>query len=196
MGAIHQSPWADLARELAKDGGLEAFVETGTFLGYAMPWASRTFRKVWTIEINAKYVEQAQIANRSLGNVTFVHGDSASALPGIVKQLDCPTLFWLDAHAGGGSYGSEDNCPLAQELETIFSSPFEHCVLIDDARAFLAPPPPPFNYRKWPTLEDIFAVVLKRGGYNVVTINDVLIIVPEKLRGLVAEFCFALRPTI
>lgn len=196
MSSISSPPWSDLARDLAKEGGLSAFVETGTFLGYAMPWASRSFAKVWTIEINAKYVEQAKIVHRSLKNVTFVQGDSATELPKIVAQLEGPALFWLDAHAGGGSFGNDDNCPLATELETILASRFEHCILVDDARAFLAPPPPPFDYRKWPTLEEIFAVVLKRGGYHVVTISDVLVIVPDRLRDLVAKFCFAMRPTI
>jgi len=28
------------------------------------------------------------------------------------------------------------------------------------------------------------------------TINDVLVIVPQRFRKLVAEFCFAIRPTI
>jgi hypothetical protein len=36
MGTIHLSPLADLARQLADAGGLRDFVETGTFLGYAL----------------------------------------------------------------------------------------------------------------------------------------------------------------
>ena len=196
MGSIHLSPLADLVRELARAGGIRDFVETGTYVGGALGWASRSFERVWTVELNPEFQRQAKANNPGASNVTYMLGDSASELPKIVGELKGPALFWLDAHAGAGYFADHDICPLVDELETVLASPYDHCILVDDARAFLAPPPPPFDYRKWPTLEAIFAVVLKRGGYHVVTINDVLVIVPERFRGLVAEFCFALRPTI
>lgn len=196
MGQIHLSPLADLARGLATAGQLHDFVETGTFVGYALPWASRTFERVWTVELNPQFLSQAKQANGNLTNVTYLEGDSTSELPKIVAKLTGPALFWLDAHAGAGNFADHDICPLVQELETVLASPHEHCILVDDARAFLAPPPPPFNYRKWPSLDQIFAAVAKRQGYNIVAIADVLIIVPEKHRELVAHFCFAIRPKI
>ncbi len=196
MGSIHTSPFADLARELARAANLRDFVETGTFVGNALAWASRGFERVWTVELNADFLAQAKANNPGLANVTYLHGDSASELPKVVSQLPGPALFWLDAHAGAGYFADHDICPLVQELETVLASPHEHCILVDDARAFLAPPPPPFDYRKWPTLEEIFAAVAKRPGYHIVAIADVLIIVPARLRPLIAQFCFAIRPKI
>lgn len=196
MGTIYLSPLADLAHNLIRAGQLRDFVETGTFVGYAIPWASRTFERVWTVELNPQFLAQAKEANRGLANVTYLEGDSTSELPKIVAKLNGPALFWLDAHAGAGNFADHDICPLVQELETVLASPHDHCILVDDARAFLAPPPPPFDYRKWPSLDQIFAAVAKRPGYNIVAIADVLIIVPEKHRGLVAQFCFAIRPKI
>lgn len=196
MGSIHQSPLADLARELARAGDLRDFVETGTYVGQALAWASRGFERVWTVELNPDYLAQARLNNPGLANVAYLQGDSASELPKIVSRLTGSALFWLDAHAGAGFFANEDICPLVQELETVLASPFEHCIIVDDARAFLAPPPPPFDYRKWPSLDQIFAAVAKRPGYNIVTIADVLIIVPERHRHLVALFCFAIRPKI
>jgi hypothetical protein len=196
MGTIHQSPLSDLARELARAGNLRDFVETGTYVGNALGWAARGFERVWTVELNADFLTQAKANNPNLANVTYLHGDSASELPKVVSDLKGPALFWLDAHAGAGYFADHDICPLVQELETVLASPHEHCILVDDARAFLAPPPPPFDYRKWPTLEQIFAAVAKRPGYHIVAIADVLIIVPERLRPLVAQFCFAIRPKI
>lgn len=196
MGFIHLPPLVTLARRLATEGQLQEFVETGTHLGNALPWASRQFRKVWTIEINRAFIEQAKSTHRSFTNVTFIEGDSASELPKVVQQLEGPGLFWLDAHAGGGAYGQEDNCPLLRELETVLASPHEHCIIVDDARAFLAPPPPPFDYRQWPSLDEIFEVIVRRGGYHAVSIAEVLIIVPRRLRPVVAEFCFNIRPKI
>ena len=196
MVSIHLSPLSDLARELARAGGLRDFVETGTFIGHAVGWASRTFDRVWTVELNPQFLAQAKAANPGLANVTYLEGDSATKLPDIVRDLPGPALFWLDAHAGAGYFADHDICPLVQELETVLASAHDHCILVDDARAFLAPPPPPFDYRKWPSLDQIFAAIAKRPGYIIVAIADVLIIVPEKHRGLVAQFCFAIRPKI
>lgn len=196
MGSIHQSPLADLARELARAGDLRDFVETGTYVGQALGWAARGFERVWTVELNPDYLAQAKINNPGLANITYLQGDSASELPKIMSRLKGPALFWLDAHAGAGFFANEDICPLVEELETVLASPHEHCIIVDDARAFLAPPPPPFDYRKWPSLDQIFTAVAKRPGYNIVTIADVLIIVPDRHRHLVALFCFAIRPKI
>jgi hypothetical protein len=190
------SPLADLARELARAGGLRDFVETGTYVGHALSWAARGFERVWTVEINPQFQTQAKANNPGLANVRYLLGDSTSELPKIVAELKGPALFWLDAHAGAGYFADHDICPLVQELETVLASPHEHCILVDDARAFLAPPPPPFDYRKWPSLDQIFAAVAKRPGYNIVTIADILIIVPDRFRHLVAQFCFAIRPKI
>ena len=196
MGSIHLSPLADLARELARAGNLRDFVETGTYHGGALAWAARGFERVWTVELNPEFQAQAKANNAGISNIAYLLGDSASELPKIVRDLKGPALFWLDAHAGAGFFAKEDICPLADELETVLASPHEHCILVDDARAFLAPPPPPFDYRKWPSLDQIFAAVAKRPGYNIVTIADVLIIVPDRHRHLVAQFCFAIRPQI
>lgn len=196
MGSIHLSPLSDLARELARAGGLRDFVETGTYHGAALGWAARAFERVWTVELNPEFQAQAKANNAGLSNVAYLLGGSASELPKIVRELKGPALFWLDAHAGAGFFADRDICPLTMELETVLASPHDHCVIVDDARAFLAPPPPPFDYRQWPSLDQIFAALAKRPGYNIVTIADVLIVVPARFRHLVAQFCFAIRPKI
>lgn len=196
MGSIHTHPLAVLAHELARAAALRDFVETGTYLGQSLRWASHTFQRVVTIEVNAEFQRRAQAINEGLDNVKYVLGDSSSELRRVVSALSEPALFWLDAHAGGGFFAKEDNCPLVTELETVLSSPLEHCVVVDDARAFLAPPPPPFDYLKWPTLDEIAAVVLRRPDYFMVSILDVLIVAPKRHRSIVAEFCFKVRPRI
>ena len=139
MGSIHLSPLADLARELARAGGLRDFVETGTYQGHALAWASRCFERVWTVELNGEFQAQAKANNAGLTNVTYLLGDSASELPKIVRDLKGSALFWLDAHAGAGFFAKDDICPLVQELETVLASLHEHCIIVDDARAFVAP---------------------------------------------------------
>ncbi len=196
MGAIHTGPLATLALQLRVAGNLEAFIETGTYLGNSIAWASANFLQVFTIEIDANYLSQARQRHAGLTNVQYVEGDSAAQLTNVLGRLDGPALCWLDAHAGAGFFAPEDNCPLLAELEAVMSSPHDHCILIDDARAFVAPPPPPFKYQKWPPLEDIFAAIAARKAYHVVVIEDAMIAVPARHRELVANFCFSIRPAI
>jgi hypothetical protein len=196
LGAIHELPLSVLALEMKRSAGLTAFVETGTFLGNSIEWASANFDQVWTIEINPNYLASARERHQSLSNVHYMLGDSTTELTKALKQLTGPALCWLDAHAGAGFFGPEDNCPLMAELEAVLSSPYEHCILIDDARAFVAPPPPPFDHYRWPPLETIFGAIAVRPDYHVVIISDALIAVPGRFRDLVAQFCFSIRPEI
>jgi hypothetical protein len=196
MGSIHRPPLSSLALALAQAGALKQFVETGTFQGDSLTWASQNFDRVWTIEISAEYQAQAKTKVGALPNVEFLLGDSAAELSKVCARLQGPALFWLDAHAGAGFFGTEDNCPLLAELEACLGGTEAHCILIDDARAFVAPPPPPFDYRKWPGLDEVVAVALRRGGYHVAVISDVVAVVPAALRDVVARYCFQVRPRI
>jgi hypothetical protein len=196
MGAIHELPLNRLANTLRQAASLKDFVETGTYLGNSLAWASENFQHVWTIEIDPGYLDAARARHAGLTNIHYVMGDSAAQLSKVLGQIEGPALCWLDAHAGAGFFAPEDNCPLLEELKAVIHSPYEHCILIDDARAFVAPPPPPFNYRKWAPLEEIFAALALKPNYHVVIIEDALIAVPRRFRDLVAEFCFSIRPNI
>jgi len=197
MGSIHRPPVSNLALALAQAGRLTQFVETGTFQGDSLRWASQNFERVWTIEISPQYQAEAKTKVGPLPNVQFVLGDSAAELGRICATLSAPALFWLDAHAGAGFFGTDDNCPLLAELDAcLVKARAEHCILVDDARAFVAPPPPPFDHRKWPSLDQIMEVVLRRGDYHVAVISDVMTIVPNVLRGVVAQYAVQVRPKI
>src|SRR5882757_8097380 len=122
VGSIHVNPLATLGYSLAQAGGLRSFVETGTFQGASLPWASQVFEKVWTIEINEEYQAAAKQAVGPLPNVTFLLGNSKDHIARLCKEIDGPALFWLDAHAGAGFFGPNENCPLLEELEAVTSS--------------------------------------------------------------------------
>jgi hypothetical protein len=196
MGAIHTPPLSLLAERLIAVCGLREFVETGTFHGFVLPWAAAHFARVRTIEVRPDFRDEAQRRNANLSNVEFLLGDSALLLREVCDTLPGPALFWLDAHAGAGFFGNEDRCPLIEEIRAVIASPHEHCIFIDDARAFLAPPPPPFDYRKWPSLDEVMAVLLQRPDTHVVTINDALIAVPKRVSDIIASYCAAVRPKI
>lgn len=196
MGKIHVPPLSLLADALTTAGGLVEFVETGTDRGDVLPWASARFDRVTTIEIIPDSHQAAIARHGSLVNVRFILGDSSEVLPLVLRSVAGPALFWLDAHAGAGFYGPVERCPLLAELEIIGASPLQHCVIIDDARAFLAPPPPPFDFRRWPTLDQVVATAMRKPGMHVVAIEDALIIAPVAVRDVVAEFCRIVRPAI
>ena len=73
--------------------------------------------------------------------------------------------------------------------------PFEHFILIDDARAFLAPPPPPFDADEWLDLGEVLATV-RAAPLHCVAIMDLLICAPPEAKGYVRAFCNRVRPTI
>tara|TARA_R110000851_G_scaffold120181_3_gene248407 strand:+ start:3568 stop:4242 length:675 start_codon:yes stop_codon:yes gene_type:complete len=69
------------------------------------------------------------------GKLTLCHGDSANEIESILKTVNEPVCFWLDAHAGASKYakGPED-CPLIQELELIAKHDIKnHIIAIDDS---------------------------------------------------------------
>ena len=195
MGSISAEPLASLVTKLSQKYGIDCCVETGTYLGDGARFAATVFPRVVTIEIKREYQEQA-IAQSPNGNIEFVLGDSASVLPGIVAGLTRTAFFWLDGHAGAGFFAEEDNCPLLSELEAIGASPHPHVIVVDDARAFLAPPPPPFKFEAWPTLREVLEAACCRFPYYCVVICDAIVCVPQAMRMDVVEFCNTVRPTI
>jgi hypothetical protein len=83
-----------------------------------------------------------------------------------------------------------------EEIDIITRGALQHILLIDDARAFIAPPPPPFDYLKWPTLEDVMRHLQAHHNYHVVMLVDCLICTPFSARELLAQFAFKVRPKI
>jgi predicted O-methyltransferase YrrM len=60
MGSIHKPPVSNLVLALAQAGNLKLFVETGTFQGDSLRWASQNFDRVWTVEISEQYQAEAK----------------------------------------------------------------------------------------------------------------------------------------
>jgi hypothetical protein len=196
MGAVHATPLAELTLALQKQFDIENFVETGTYMGQASGWAAGHFKQVWTIEIREDFQREAKQRTGEPVNVRFLLGNSGERLKEVCGELGSTAIFWLDAHAGAGFFGDHDDCPLIDEIDIITSGPTQHFLLIDDARAFYAPPPPPFDYRKWPALDDVMAHLQAHHHYHVVLLVDCLICVPPAARELMAQFAFAVRPKI
>lgn len=110
------------------------FVETGTYGGDGILKALKTgFKEVRSIDCNRRNVMGTRLRFAHYPtSVKLWHGDSATTLWHMIKDIDQPATFWLDAHVFPPQlYGK--NCPLIAELEQIKWHPIKtHTILIDD----------------------------------------------------------------
>lgn len=179
----------DLAAELRDRLGLTRAIETGTFLGGGTRLLAGLFPTVVTIELAEPLAARARSELADLPGVTVRQGNSRTILPGLVDPAQ-PTLYWLDGHwSGGETAGSDDECPVMDEVAAVAAGNGADCILIDDARLFAASPPPPHDPAAWPTLFELFdALRQARPGHHVTVLRDLVIAVPAEARDLVDRF--------
>ena len=177
-----------VSKTIKKVYEIESFVETGTYKGITTSWASENFKNVYTIDISQEYIEIAKKNLTQHNNILFLHGDTRNELCKVIDKLSTNALFWLDAHKGGGYFGNGDDCPIIDEILAIHRCEKKHCILIDDARAFMFPPQPPFDHKKWPDITTVLkALDLKETRYNFIS-EDVIVSIPlDKKEEIIAE---------
>ncbi len=107
-------------------------------LGDTIWFLRDSFSRLYTIEISPLLAELAVARFKRCQHVRVIQGDSARMLPGIIKEIQEPTLFWLDGHHSAGlTGGAQQDSPIRQEIDAIFSlAEFPFAVLMDDARCF------------------------------------------------------------
>jgi len=165
-----------LAAQLGQEHGIRRAVETGTFMGGGARRLSRYFDKVETIELSRRYAIRAKILFALNPRISVRHGDSAQLL----RPAAEPTLYWLDGHwSGGATAGIKRECPVLDEIRATSPGQDEDCYLIDDARLFLTPPPPPHKQSHWPTFREISEVVAEvRPRHVISVVGDVIVVAP------------------
>ncbi|MCB1033717.1 MAG: hypothetical protein KDD47_07780 [Acidobacteria bacterium] len=126
-----------LVGELGRRFRIPTLIETGTFFG-DMLWAHRrSFRRLVSVELDPWLFERALRRFAREPGIEILHGDSAEALPDLVRRLDGPCLFWLDAHAMIGGVRGPRTTPIREELAAILAADLPGSViLIDDVRLF------------------------------------------------------------
>lgn len=107
-----------------------AIVETGTFLGATTGLMSLTGLPVFTIELHPRNYGFARARFWRRRNVRLLRGDSRTGLlslfDGALHPLSGSTVFfYLDAHWN-------DDLPLAEEIDVVFSRCPSAVVMIDD----------------------------------------------------------------
>jgi len=154
----------------ARAFGLDTLIETGTYLGAMIKGTRHTFRTIISIELDPHLYERARRKLAEPGHITILNGDSAEVLPRVLRHLDVPCLFWLDAHHSGllTARGRQDS-PVLLELQAILSHPVAgHVVLIDDAHEFV-------GEGGYPTLRELREMVAaRRPDWAMVVGHDII----------------------
>ena len=134
--------YTNLLSHLTKYKRNDIFIETGTYIGNGLNCALQAgYRKCYSIEIHKRFFDNAMIRflpEIMADQVQLLYGNSETILSQIIKALDEPATFWLDAHISS-QYGEQlaKNCPILEELNSIQSNPIKnHTILIDDLNCF------------------------------------------------------------
>jgi hypothetical protein len=196
MGSLPHKKIASLILAVRERYGILSFVETGTYKGDTTDWAASRFASVDTVEIDDERLEAARRRLVAHSNIRFWHGSSGGRMAEVVARQSGRAIYWLDAHKGGGYFGQGDDCPLMDELSAIGDRQDGAFIFIDDARGFLAPPPPPFDWRKWPSISEVLRTLNRAPGRYCFVLEDVIASVPSDAEGFVRSEIFKVRPKL
>lgn len=189
MGIVRMGMPTELVSKLQEAYNVQLFVETGTYHGKTALWAAEHFKTVITIEASPEIYAQVIATHSQVKNVKFLYGHSKEQLATLVPSMNEPCIFWLDSHwCGGVSYGESDECPLLEELLIINKSDQDHFILIDDARLFLNPPPPPHSPEQWPNINAVLDVLAAHRSRYTSVFEDIIVSVPQFAKAVVGEY--------
>ena len=152
------------------------FVETGTYKGETVKAMAKSglFKQIHTIDIYLDRAHAAAIRYRHFPGVHCWKGDSAEQLPRIIKPLQEPILYWLDAHHSGKQIARSKGLvetPIMAELDTVLAHPQidKSVILIDDAGYFEQFPK---KYKNYPTTEQVRDKILEAQPNWVFEVED------------------------
>jgi hypothetical protein len=151
--------------------GSRVLIETGTYMGDMVFAQLNNFDRIYSIELSRELYERGLKRFREEPKVKLLLGDSGVRIDEIVTVLKEKAIFWLDGHYSGGITAQADkDCPVMEELQSIVKSPFDHTILIDDARLFN-------GKNDYPTLDEIRNIFKHHNKkYSIKIDNDVIVI--------------------
>lgn len=167
-------------------------METGTYLGDGAARLREVFTEVFTIESSPELAELATERFRRDPSIHVVYGDSPQLLSTLVGAE--PTFYFLDAHWIGKSSRPGAECPVLAELAALAPALLNDCVVIDDARFFEHPAPPPHDPAHWPSMAEVLEVARSTfPQHHIRVVRDQVVVVPERARELIEPPGFLLR---
>ncbi len=156
---------------------LKILVETGTYYGDMVEAMKNSFSKIYSIEISETLCAEERRRFKRDRHIKIIHGDSGTEIEKLVKELDQPTLFWLDGHYSGGitSKGLKET-PIFEEVNAIVNNmKSQYVILIDDARCF-------GTFPDYPSLELLSNFIKSKDqNANVAVQDDIIRIIPSDI---------------
>lgn len=153
---------------------LNTLIETGTYLGAMVVAQQNNFKSIYTIEVSEKIYKEVSQNLKHIKHAQFILGDSGEVLKTIMPNIKESALFWLDGHYSGGITSKGDhNTPIYKELNEIFNAPFQHAILIDDARDFT-------GKDDYPTIDELNKfVTIHKPDYFFKVKDNIIFILPK-----------------
>lgn len=166
-----------IVKAYAREFSIDILVETGTFYGDMVFSTRKTFKKIYSIELDKALYKRAKSLFSKYTNISLYHGDSIDILPKILLKINQPCLFWLDAHySGEGTARGNVDTPIMHELRYRLNKlNYNHVILIDDAEDFV-------GKNDYPTLEEVKEFVLSSCPDWTFLVKDNIIRIYKKLR--------------
>ena len=165
-----------ILRKHAREFNLDTFVETGTYLGDTVYAMRRVCKKIFSIELSKELAKKARLRFSRYTNIQILEGDSTAILPQILKSIDTPCLFWLDAHFSGDvTVVGSSPTPILEEVKAIIEHSVKgHVIMVDDARLFV-------GKSGYPTLEQLNSFVTGSRPDIIMDVrNDIIRLRPGK----------------
>jgi len=129
------------SNQLKKYNNNKVFVETGTLIGDGVRRAIHAgYKKIISIECHPEYYRKSKERFSDYDNIEIIFGDSSKILFDVIKDVDEPITFWLDAHYMWNDpnqklekHPGEGYVPTHDELCQIKKHHIKnHTILIDD----------------------------------------------------------------
>ena len=173
---------------LKKYASNKIYIESGTGDGESVVLALNAgFERIITIEAAPRMFEIACNRFADEEKILCVLGDSGAVLPEIIRSIDEPITFFLDAHWSIGEPELPEGvskCPLLNDLIAIRNHSIKtHTILIDDMRYFQKA-----GIEKWGNIRigDILEVIMQINPEFLIsfedgfTENDILVAMIQK----------------
>jgi hypothetical protein len=161
-----------IVQQFGRTHGLGVLVETGTYMGAMVQCCQTLFSQIYSVELQKDYYQRARRRFSRVSHVIILPGDSAQQLPEVLRKLNQPALFWLDAHYSGDlTAKANKETPVMQELALILGHNIKgHVILVDDARCF-------DGTHDYPTHETVSKIAASV-DYSFSVTDDVMRLVP------------------
>lgn len=166
LNMLHPKEKIEIIKKLQRRYKYAIFVETGTNYGITLYGVKNLFKKLYSIECNNKVFEEAKRRFKYI-NIDLLKGNSPAILRELMRYINDPCFFWLDAHA---DYEEKIAPPIIKELEAIKESRVKsHIILIDDARLFN-------GKNNWPFKELLFKKLREiNNNYKIKIEKDIIV---------------------